>query len=230
MDSLPINAVDVLVVLVLVISALIAFLRGFSHELLSIVSWVGATFATLYGFPLVQPYARAVIPIELLADVIAGVVIFIVVLVVLSIATRVVANFIQESSLGPLDRSLGLVFGLLRGFVIACLAWLAFDWLLPREDWPGWVEEARARPALVWGSELLAALAPEDLRQSGEEAADEAIKNLNQLKETEAAFESLNNALSKSGEKSSSEGYNQDQRQELERLIDDVGEPGQAAE
>jgi hypothetical protein len=88
---------------------------------LSIVSWVGATFATLYGFPLVQPYARAVIPIELLADVIAGVVIFIVVLVVLSIATRVVANFIQESSLGPLDRSLGLVFGLLRGFVIACL-------------------------------------------------------------------------------------------------------------
>jgi hypothetical protein len=77
---------------------------------------------------------------------------------------------------------------------------------------------------------MLAALAPEDLRQSGEEAADEAIKNLNQLKETEAAFESLNNALSKSGEKSSSEGYNQDQRQELERLIDDVGEPGQAAE
>jgi membrane protein required for colicin V production len=230
MDNFPINAVDVLVVVVLVISALIAFLRGFAHELLSIVSWVGAIFATLYGFPLAQPHARAFIPIELLADVIAGVVIFIVVLVILSIATRVVANFIQESSLGPLDRSLGLVFGLLRGFVLVCLAWLAFDWLLPREDWPGWVEEAKVRPALNWGSNVLVSLAPEELRQSGEEAADEAIRNLEQLRETEAAFDSLNNALSKSGEKSSPEGYNQDQRQELDRLIDDVGEPGQTAE
>ena len=42
MENLPVNAVDVLVVLVLVISALIAFLRGFAHELLSIISWVGA--------------------------------------------------------------------------------------------------------------------------------------------------------------------------------------------
>jgi membrane protein required for colicin V production len=230
METLPVNAVDVLVVLVLVISALIAFLRGFAHELLSIVSWVGAIFATLYGFPLAQPHARAIIPIELLADVIAGVVIFIVVLVILSIATRVVANFIQESSLGALDRSLGLVFGLLRGFVLVCLAWLALDWLLPRDDWPGWVEQAKTRPALNWGSGILVSLAPEELRKDGEQAADEAIRNLEQLRDAEEAFESLNNALSKSGEKSSPDGYNQDQRQELDRLIDDVGEPGQTAE
>ena len=66
--------------------------------------------------------------------------------------------------------------------------------------------------------------------ESGEDAADEAIRNLQELRETEAAFDSLNNALSKSGEKSSPEGYNQDQRQELDRLIDDVGEPRKTAE
>ncbi len=73
-------------------------------------------------------------------------------------------------------------------------------------------------------------MAPEELRKDGEQAADEAIRNLEQLRDAEEAFESLNNALSKSGEKSSPDGYNQDQRQELDRLIDDVGEPGQTAE
>lgn len=230
MEGLPINIVDVLVALILLISTAIAMLRGFAHELLSIISWVGAIFATLYGFPHVQPIARRYIPIELIADVVAGVAIFILVLVVLSVATRTVSSFIQDSSLGALDRSLGLVFGLLRGFVIACLVWIAFAWLLPKEDWPGWVEEARTRHALNWGAGVLTALVPEGLIEAGEDAAEGAVNNLERLQETEAAFESLNNALTKSNDKSDPTGYNDGQRQELDQLIDNIGDSGQAAE
>ena len=230
MEGLPINIVDVLVALILLISTAIAMLRGFAHELLSIISWVGAIFATLYGFPHVQPIARRYIPIELIADVVAGVAIFILVLVVLSVATRTVSSFIQDSSLGALDRSLGLVFGLLRGFVIACLVWIAFAWLLPKEDWPGWVEEARTRHALNWGAGVLTALVPEGLIEAGEDAAEGAVNNLERLQETEAAFESLNNALTKSNDKSDPTGYNDGQRQELDQLIDNIGNSGQAAE
>lgn len=230
MDGLPINMVDVLVALILLVSTVIALLRGFAHELLSIISWLGAIFATLYGFPYTQPLSRRFIPIELIADVVAGVTIFVLVLIVLSIATRTVSGFIQESSLGALDRSLGLLFGLVRGFVIACLVWLAFVWLLPKEDWPGWVEEARTRPALQWGAGILSALVPEGMIEAGEDAADGAIENLQRLQETEEVFESLNNALTKSDANQDPSGYNQDQRQELDELIEDLGKSGQKAE
>ena len=222
MDGLPFNIVDTAVVLILVISAVVAFLRGFTHELLSIVSWLGAIVATLYGFPYAQPYAREFIPVELLADVVAGVVIFVVVLAVLSVATRTVAKFIQGSGLGPLDRSLGLVFGILRGYVIACVVWIAVDWVL-EGDRPAWAEEARSGPALDWGSGVLLALAPEDFLDAGEETADETLKNLERMRNTEAVYQSLNNAISKGDGKREPGGYNDDQRQQMDQLIDDIG-------
>ena len=230
MGDLPVNAVDIAVGIVLLLSTLIAFLRGFVHETLSIVSWIGAIFATLYGFPIAQPYAREFIPVELLADVAAGVAIFVVVLVMLSIASRFLSSYVQESSLGALDRSLGLVFGLLRGFVIACLIWLGFSWVMPTDDQPEWVQEARTVPALNWGGDILVAFAPEHLLKESGDAADDAVENLRQLQENKETFERLQNAVSKDSESSSQDGYNQGDRQELESLIDQVGENGAATE
>ena len=132
--------------------------------------------------------------------------------------------------MGALDRSLGLVFGLLRGFVIASLIWLGFSWVIPKDDQPEWVQEARTVPALNWGGHLLVALAPEDLLQEGGEAADDAVENLRQLQENKETFERLQNAVSKDSESSSQDGYNQGDRLELESLIDQVGESGEATE
>ncbi|MGA0394649.1 MAG: CvpA family protein, partial [Rhodospirillales bacterium] len=61
MDSLPVNATDLVIFVVLLISALLAFARGFVHELLSIVGWIGAIFATIYGYPYLKPFARDLI-------------------------------------------------------------------------------------------------------------------------------------------------------------------------
>jgi len=72
MDNLPINATDILVFAILLISGLLAFFRGFVREVLSVGAWVGAAFATLYGFAHVRPYARDLIGIDMIADIIAG--------------------------------------------------------------------------------------------------------------------------------------------------------------
>src|SRR3546814_1784911 len=56
MDSLPINLADLIVIVVLLVSGVFAFVRGFVHEVLAIASWVGAAFVTLYAYPLVQPW------------------------------------------------------------------------------------------------------------------------------------------------------------------------------
>jgi membrane protein required for colicin V production len=162
-DNLPINVTDLAIVVILGLSAAFAFFRGFAHELLAIGSWIGAGGATLYGFPYAQPEARKYIASPLIADLAAGIVLFLLVLVVLSIATRLLSRQVRNSSLGPLDRSLGLVFGALRGAVLVSIAWLMLLWVVPRDDLPVWVAEARALPLVEKSSELLTRLVPDAL-------------------------------------------------------------------
>ena len=164
MESFPVNLADVAVALVILLSGVFAFFRGFVHELLAVVSWVGAAVATLYGFPYAQPVSRKLISVPLIADVAAGMLIFLLVLVVLSVLTRLVAKRVRSSALGPLDRSLGLVFGFLRGALLICIAWLVLLWILPREDHPKWLKEARALPLVERGSVMLTTLIPERFR------------------------------------------------------------------
>ncbi len=144
------------IALVILSSGLFAFFRGFVHELLAVISWIGAGLATLYGFPYLQPRVRELITVPLIADMTAGVAIFLIALIMLSILTRILSRRVRASALGPLDRSLGLVFGFLRGAVLVCVAWL-----LPREDHPEWITEAKLRPLVARGSVLLVGLLPE---------------------------------------------------------------------
>jgi len=161
-DSLPINLTDIIVLTVLVLSAAFAFVRGFVHEMLAIGSWVGAALATLYGFTYAQPIARQYIPSPLIADRVAGIAIFLVVLVILSIVTRLLCRRVRNSGMGPLDRSLGLVFGVARGAVLVCIAWLMLLWVMPREDHPEWITEARTLPLIEKGGAMIASIIPDE--------------------------------------------------------------------
>lgn len=218
MEGLPINIVDAAAALVLLFSAALAFFRGMVHELLAVFSWVGAAFATLYGYSYVQPISAQYITVQLLADVTAGVVIFVVTLVVLSLATRIVSRRVQESSLGPLDRSLGLVFGIARGAVIMAAAWLALTWWLPEADRPDWIQEARSRPLMEEGSQLLLRVVPEELLQRSEEAIED-------LEGNKTGFGLLNNPLVKNGENEEESGYTDADRGDLNRLIEEQTKP-----
>ena len=218
MEGLPINIVDIAAALVLLFSAALAFFRGMVHELLAVVSWVGAAFATLYGYSYVQPITAQYITVQLLADVTAGVVIFVVTLVVLSLATRIVSRRVQESSLGPLDRSLGLIFGIARGAVIVAAAWLVLTWWLPEADRPDWIQEARSRPLMEEGSQLLLQVVPEELLERSEEAIED-------LEGSKTGFGLLNNPLVKNGDNEAESGYTDADRGDMNRLIEEQTKP-----
>ena len=72
------NALDIIVIAVIALSALFAFARGFVKEALSIGAWLGAGLVTLYGLPLVRPFVRQYIGTPLAADAAAGSALFIV--------------------------------------------------------------------------------------------------------------------------------------------------------
>lgn len=220
MDSLPINLADLIVIIVLIVSGIFAFVRGFVHEVLAIGSWVAAAFVTLYSFPHARPLVEQYIPTEFFASLVTGVVIFLVSLVLFSVVTRLLSNRVQQSSLGALDRSLGLLFGFARGAVIVVLAWMLLSFLMPEEERFDWVMEARSRPLVERGADLLLALVPEDLLEKGDEAAEDARRRAEELRRQEQTYRQLVSPLRKADAPNDQPEYNQDMRGEIEKAIE----------
>lgn len=163
---------DVGIIGILLISALWAFLRGFVREVLGVAAWVGAAFVTLYGFVYVRPYARQLIAIQFLADAVAGVILFVVSLILFSVISHAISSQVRDSALSAIDRSLGFVFGLLRGAVIVCIAYLLLKWAVPFQDRPSWIMSARSLPAIEQGVAVLEQLIPRSARDRGASEAD----------------------------------------------------------
>jgi membrane protein required for colicin V production len=226
MSSLPINVTDLIIILVLVLSAVFAFFRGFVHETLAVGSWIGSAVVTLYAFPYVQPKARAHIPSPLIADLVAGIAIFLIVLVLLSVLTRVLSRRVRDSSLGPLDRSLGLIFGVVRGAVLVCIAWLMIVWILPREDMPSWITEARGLPLVERGGTLIARLIPEQYQIKPAEgtAGAQAGKVAGQ------AYDQLLAPATKDITHADKPGYKNAERDAMQQLIEAATRNGAAEE
>ncbi|MHA1569255.1 MAG: CvpA family protein, partial [Alphaproteobacteria bacterium] len=143
MDSLPVNLTDIVVLAILLIAGGIAFALGFVRVLLLIGAWIGAAVVTLYGFSTAGPIARRYIEVALVADIVAGVVLFIASLVTLFVVAMVVSAAVRRLGLGALDRALGFVFGVAGGAVIVCLIYLGVVWAGGDEKLPDWMAEAR---------------------------------------------------------------------------------------
>lgn len=169
-SDLPIiNVLDIGIIVLLLLSGFLAYARGLVHEVLSVAGWIGAIFATIYGFPFLKPFARRVTEIEIAADFGAGVVIFVVTLVLLSLVTRRISKKVKDSPLNAVDRSLGFLFGLLRGALIAVIAYIGLGMVYPEDDQPEWVLEARSMKLLSPGAAMLTELIPESFTISGDE-------------------------------------------------------------
>jgi membrane protein required for colicin V production len=215
MGDVPITGFDILVGAVLIISGLLAYARGFVHEVLSIAAWIGAFFITVYLFPVAQPFAHQYIEAVLLADITAGAALFIVSLIVLSMLTRAISRRIRDSALNALDRALGFVFGLVRGAVIVCLAYIGIAMLWPPADQPAWMREARSMPLVETGAAWLKSLVPDETRdRSGQETS--TTKTL----DSEKVLRDMITPKPKGSEAPAKEGYGAKVRQELDRLIE----------
>jgi membrane protein required for colicin V production len=161
---MPITLLDLIVLGVILLSALLAMIRGFTREVLSIASWAAAAAATIYFLPDVRDWARTQIDLEpkILADVIAGAGIFLITLMLVSLVTMRLSDFILDSRVGPFDRALGFLYGAGRGLLLAIIAFLFFAWLVPERSQPTWVADSASRPLLESAGQSLLAMLPED--------------------------------------------------------------------
>src|ERR687898_631043 len=151
---MPFSVLDLVVLGVVVISALLAAVRGFTPETLSITAWAGAIAAAWYLHPMALPFAKQYIANNTVALVAAIGGIFVLTLIVVSIITVKISDLILDSRIGALDRTLGFLFGAARGFLICVIGWVMLSWLLQGKN-PAWAEAARTRPALESTGESL---------------------------------------------------------------------------
>ena len=224
MDTFPINPADLAVIVVLLLSALLAFTRGMVAEVLSVAAWVGAALITLNALPHVLPIAQNYIHVEMAAYAASAVALFVVSLVFLTILGRVVSRGVQNSGLSALDRSLGFVFGLLKGAILASVAYLFFAWLVPNPaEHPAWLQSAKTRPMLVSGAAMIYEVMPESLRKDGLGQMDMARERARQAVEAKEALDRLSTpvpgAPKTGGASPSDTGYKDRDRGDLERLI-----------
>lgn len=159
---MPITLLDVLLLVVMLISGLLAMIRGFMREVLSIAAWGIAALATLWAFPKVTPLAQSYFSSDTVAKGVAIAAVFLITLLVVSIVTVRISDMVLDSKVGALDRSLGFLFGLGRGLIIVVVAFLFFAWLVPDRSQPDWVRGAKSKVVLQSTGQWLMGMLPDD--------------------------------------------------------------------
>ena len=158
---MPLTVLDIVVIVVVLISALLAMVRGFVREVLSIASWLIAVAAAYYFYKPLLPVVKPYIQSGTVAIIVSAAVIFFVALIVASYITTKIADFVIDSRVGAIDRMLGFLFGAARGILLIVIALLFFNWLV--QNPPDWVANARSKPMLDNLGGALVAVLPADL-------------------------------------------------------------------
>ena len=159
---MPITLLDVILLAVMLISALLAMVRGFMREVLSIASWAAAALLTLYAYPRLKPLVLQYFSNDIVASAVTIGAVFLGTLLVVSVITIKISDTILDSRVGALDRTLGFLFGLGRGLVIVVVAFLFFAWLVPDRSQPEWVKNAKSRVVLQGTGQWLMSMLPDD--------------------------------------------------------------------
>jgi membrane protein required for colicin V production len=159
---MPLTLLDIGLLVVMLISGILAMVRGFMREILSIAAWLIAAGVTLYGYARAEAYIRDYVSNDLLAKGIAIGGLFLLTLLIVSLFTIKISDLVLDSRVGALDRSLGFLFGLARGLVIMVVAFLFFAWLVPAKSQPEWVSGARSRVVLQATGDWLLSILPDD--------------------------------------------------------------------
>jgi membrane protein required for colicin V production len=165
---MPVTILDLAVIGIVLVSGILALVRGFTREVLAIGSWAVATVVAYLAYPKAAPFVVEYIvkqPPALVNGVALGGV-FLGTLFFAYIITSKLSDFILDSRVGALDRSLGFLFGAARGFLLAVIGFGFFSWLVSEKQQPQWVTDAKFRPILISSFDRLKNMLPENFDES----------------------------------------------------------------
>lgn len=228
MDSLGLTSFDILFIVIVGLSMLFGLSKGFTAAVLSFLAWIAATLVTLYALPVLRPLAAQWIESATLANIIIVILAGLGSLFLFKLLANKIGDAIKNGTLGPLDRVLGALFGLLRGVLVITLLFMLAIWLIPRKSLPDWVVDAKTRPIVEYGATIITSITPADLVEQiraldfnfDMDGLDrEAI---NTVKDHLPVWSGSDRAVEPEGAKETSKGYRDRDREDLDRLIDET--------
>ncbi|PCJ98162.1 MAG: hypothetical protein COA45_08410 [Zetaproteobacteria bacterium] len=224
---------DVIVIVILLISVAIAFLRGFIRESLTIFGIGGGVLAAYIGGPLLLPLMDSWLGLtgngeaEMLFDIIPYMyvsyglsygLVFIVFVIMLSICSHFLAEFAKNMGLGALDRTLGVVFGVLRGvFVLGLLYWPLLH-LLSDEQKDEWFSGSKTQNYLEITSTWIDGIIPKYVDDTIEDGV-EKVKGLSGMSRKLEEMDLLKSTPEMMQEKK--DGYTSDFRKNMDEMFEE---------
>ncbi len=156
---------DIAVIGIIIISGLLALFQGLVKEVLSIAAWIGAIYATIYGFAPARPIIKDMVSWPEAVDLATGAALFVGSLILLSIGVHLISKILHSAGAGPLDRTLGFVFGLFRGALMVVVLFIGVSWYVGDTEQPQWFANSRTLPLTASAASYLVSIAPDDIQK-----------------------------------------------------------------
>ena len=232
--NLPVTALDILVILTVLVSAGYAAWKGFLSETLTIFDWLAAAFGCLYFGPYLVPMMRGFVTTPWLASLIAYAVVFLIIFIPLSFMSHRFSESVKNSVIGPLDRALGIAFGVVRGLVAVALVYLAYTYFVPVPEQAPFVKEARTLPMIQSTGAVILSLMPNRVRtdfalgspekpRSGDAIGDIIRDNQDTNRARYEQREPEREPAQDTPAKKAGKGYGADDRRALDTLLKNGG-------
>ena len=235
------NNLDVIILIIIGISALIAYSRGLMKEVMSIVGWVLGCIVVIYLLPIINPFTMNYVKNGTFAGILTAVVILIAFLVCWVLFTAKVVGKVRTSKLSSLDRMLGLFFGIARACLLIILCYILIGWIVPADKQSPILQESKYYTLAGTFAEPIEKLIPEEtlekiknssfLSNQSKEKEEETKKQEEKQEkaEQEELFEKLTQPKIQKKKttpkvQENFDGYNKSERANLDRLIENIEE------
>lgn len=130
------NILDIVIIAIITISGLVGIFRGLVREIMSLVGWIVSAWLAWRFAGEFAPVFESVIQSADVRKAAAFISIFLLSLVLFALLSYFISKIMNESPLQGMDRTLGMVFGLLRGaIIIAILVVLIQSTQFAKESW-----------------------------------------------------------------------------------------------
>ena len=209
------SALDLIIIAAIVFAGLVGLWLGVVRVALGIGGWIGAAVITVYGFPYARPLARDFIEGAFLSDLAAAGTIFVVSLVLLTILSHMIAERVRGSALGAVDKSVGLVVGLLLGVVVTSSGFMLMQRMFADSKPPEWVKNSKTAPVLSWSARKILSVVPKEWRQ----AAGAPEPGRPGEADSGRAAEKLMTPIPQANAPKEKSGYSNTERREMDRLF-----------
>ena len=185
-DIAALNIIDFAALIILVISGILSTLRGMTREIMGLAGWPISILVARICAPYLSPLLEDLIQIEGLTDILAWGIPFVAAVILWFVFSSLVSPGLSKAGLGSLDRWLGFLFGVLRGYVIVLVVYVGSVMVVAEgeNNLPEIVIDAEITPALRGSAHLFAGVLPDDMRKMLIEKLPPAAREVEAIQDT----------------------------------------------